>query len=124
MTWQDACKAAACSTFDALRRHPNIAPLLVADVPIGPNAMTARERLIAILLANGFPPVLAARTYATLARYILGSPFTHRADRGDLDDTGLAQVFQGLDPSLFPATVTVADNLPVPLDDEFTFGLD
>ena len=58
--------------FDVLRRHQNVTPLLAGDVPIGPNALAARERMIALLLANGFPPALAARTYATLARYILG----------------------------------------------------
>jgi TetR/AcrR family tetracycline transcriptional repressor len=55
--------------------------------------MAAREGLIGILLANGFPPELAALSYATLSRYI-------------------------------PATVSVADRLPVPLDDEFAFGLE
>jgi AcrR family transcriptional regulator len=68
MPWQQACKTLARTMFDALRRHPNAAPLLAEDVPIGPNAMAARERLIALLLDNGFPPALAARSYATLAR--------------------------------------------------------
>ena len=29
-----------------------------------------------------------------------------------------------VDPDLFPATVTVADHLPVQLEDEFAFGLE
>jgi TetR/AcrR family tetracycline transcriptional repressor len=44
--------------------------------------------------------------------------------RGDLDDAGLSQVFHNLDPRQFPATVKVADSLPVPLEDEFAFGLE
>jgi TetR/AcrR family transcriptional regulator, tetracycline repressor protein len=34
--------------------------------------MAHRERLIATLLNNGFPPGLAALAYATLARHVLG----------------------------------------------------
>ena len=126
MTWQEACKASACAMFDVLRRHRNVAPLLAENVPIGPNAMAARERLIAVLLDNGFPPSLAARSYATLARYVLGFAIQLGGHRtaGNLDDTRLSRVFHDLDPRLFPATVAVADSLPVPLDDEFEFGLD
>ena len=124
MTWQEAGKVAAHSMFDALRSHPNVAPLLTEGVPIGPNAMAAREGLIAILLDNGFPPALAARSYATLARYILGFAIQITGPRDDLDDAGVAQVFHNLDPRQFPATIKVADSLPVPLDDEFAFGLE
>jgi hypothetical protein len=110
--------------FEALRRHPNVAPLLAEAVPIGPNAMAARERLIGLLLDNGFPPALAARSYATLARYVLGFAIQLANPPVAADDARLAQVFHDLDPNQFPATVKVADNLPVPLDEEFAFGLE
>jgi AcrR family transcriptional regulator len=122
MTWQEACKAAAHSMFDALCRHRNVTPLLAGDVPIGPNALVVRERMIAFLLDNGFPPALAARSYATLARYILGFAIQLTSTR--YDDSGLSQVFHNLDPHQYPATVKVADSLPVPLEDEFAFGLE
>jgi len=121
MTWQEAGKTAAYAMFDVLRRHRNLAPLLAEDVPIGPNAMAVREGLIAMMLDNGFPPALAARSYATLARYILGFAVQVTGRR---EDAGLAQVFHNLDPHEFPATVKVAHSLPVPLDDEFAFGLE
>lgn len=124
MPWPQACKTFARAMFDALRRHPNVAPLLAGDVPIGPNAMAGREQLIALLLDNGFPPALAARSYATLARYILGFAIQLTSPRGDLDEVDLARVFHDLDRSQFPATVAVADSLPVPLEDEFAFGLE
>lgn len=123
MSLQKACKTAAHGMFDALRRHPNVAPLLAEGVPIGPNAMAGREALIAILLDNGFPPPLAARSYATLARYILGFAI-QLTGHSTAEDSQLAGVFHGLDPQLFPATVTVADHLPVQLEDEFALGLD
>jgi AcrR family transcriptional regulator len=124
MAWQEAGKTAARTMFDALRSHPNVAPLLAEDVPLGPNAMAAREGLIGILLDNGFPPELAALSYATLARYILGFAIQITGTRSDLDDARLNQVFHDLDPRTFPATISVADSLPVPLDDEFAFGLE
>jgi hypothetical protein len=124
MPWQEACKTAAYAMFDVLRQHRNVAPLLGADVMIGPNALAGREGLIAILLDNRFPPALAARSYATLARHILGFAIQLTSHRDDLDDAGLSQVFHNLDPGQFPATVKVADNLPVPLEDEFAFGLE
>jgi AcrR family transcriptional regulator len=124
MPWQEACKAASHSIFDALRRHQNVTPLLAGDVPIGPNALAARERMIAFLLANGFPPALAARSYAMLSRYILGFAIQTAGASGGLDDARLAQVFHDLDARQFPATVAVADSLPVPLEDEFAFGLE
>ena len=35
----------------------------------------------------------------------------------------MSAAFHHLDPSRYPATVAVADELPVPLEEEFTFGL-
>src|SRR5262249_48193524 len=110
----------------ALSRHRNAAPLLIEQVPIGPNAMAHRELGIAILLDNGFPPHLAARAYATLARYVLGFAIQLNTPNatGQPDDAQLSAAFRSLDRSRFPATVAVADSLPVPLEDEFAFGLE
>jgi AcrR family transcriptional regulator len=116
--WQSACKAAAHNIFDALRAHRNVAPLLAERVPAGPNAMAARELFLALLQQNGFPPPLAARAYATIARYVLGFAIQDR------EGEDASQAFHDLDPNLFPATVAAAQCLPVPLDVEFAFGLD
>jgi len=124
MAWQDACKAAAHSMFDGLSRYRNVAPLLARDVPTGPNAMAAREKVIALLLANGFPPALAARSHATLARYVLGFAIQLTGNDTAHDDAALTQIFHDLDPARFPATVAVADHLPVAWEDEFAFGLE
>lgn len=124
MPWPEACKTVAHTMFEALRLHPNVAPLLAVDVPIGPNAMAARERLIALLLDNGFPPALAARSYATLSRYILGFAIQLARSPVAVDDGRVAKVFHDLDPDKFPAIVAVADSLPLPLDEEFAFGLE
>jgi hypothetical protein len=84
--------------------------------------MAQRERLLAVLLDNGFTPQLAARSYATLARYVLG--FAIQLTGHEFDDAKLASHLDTLDPRAFPATLTVADYLPVPLDEEFALGLE
>ncbi len=125
MSWHEALRTAATALFELLGRHPNVAPLLVEQVPVGPNALVHRERSIAILLDNGFPPPLAARAYATLAHYVLGFAIQLTSPSGQQsDDTRLSATFQGMDPALFPATVAVASSMPVPLEDEFAFGLE
>jgi hypothetical protein len=112
--------------FDALSRHGKVAPLLIEQVPMGPNAMRVRENCIAVLLSSGFPPLLAARSWATLGRYVVGfaTQINGHGAISHLTDRQLSAVFHHLDPSLFPATVAVADSMPVPLEDEFAFGLD
>jgi TetR/AcrR family tetracycline transcriptional repressor len=124
--WQEACKSIARATFDALRRHPNIAPLLIEQIPIGPNAMAGRERIIALLLDSGFPPELAARFYATVARHVLGFAIqlTGHSTADEIHDAMASNQFRAVNPDEFPATTRVADHLPVPLEDEFEFGLE
>jgi len=125
-SWQQACQAAATAMFAALNRHQKVAPLLAEQVPIGPNAMALRERCLAMLIDSGFPPPLAARAYATLARYVLGFAiqFSTQGAADGRDHTEQSALFRNCDPSQFPATVAVADVLPVPLDEEFIFGLE
>ncbi len=124
-TWQEACISFAQRMFDALSRHGNVASLLVEYTPIGPNALANRELCLSVLLDNGFPPAVAAHAYATLARYVLGFAIQHggsTAVAGE-QDAELSAAFHRLDPSRYPATVAVADELPVPLEEEFEFGL-
>lgn len=123
LSWQEACKALAQNMFDSLSRHGNVAALLINYTPMGPNAMARRELCLSILLANGFAPAVAAHAYATLARYVLGFAIQHSGAAGTQQDAALASAFHRLDPSRYPATVAVADDLPVPLEAEFAFGL-
>ncbi|WLW58755.1 TetR/AcrR family transcriptional regulator [Streptomyces sp. YU58] len=126
MGWERALRTVAHAMFDALARHRNAARLMVEQIPLGPNAMALRERCVAVLLGSGFPPRVAAYAYATLARYVLG--FAVQANghggAGRPDDTRAEAAFRSVDPDLFPATVAVAGVMPVPIEDEFSFGLD
>lgn len=123
--WDRVCVSYAHSMFDALSRHGNAASLLVGRVPMGPNAMAHRERLVALLLDNGFTPHSAARTYATLSRYILGfATQVSGSAESEHRDADISAEFGRLDPERYPATVTVSGHLPVPLAEEFSFGVE
>jgi len=124
MSWDQACRTVARAMFDTLGRHPNIAPLLIERTPVGPNAMVLRERCLAVLLAGGFPPNVAARAYATLARYVLGFAIQLTGPGDDVERERMSAHLHGLSLADFPATLAVVDSLPVPLRDEFAFGLE
>ncbi|MFF5367200.1 TetR/AcrR family transcriptional regulator [Streptomyces sp. NPDC013187] len=126
MGWERALRTVAHTMFDALARHRNAARLLVEQIPVGPNAMALRERCVAVLLGSGFPPRVAAYAYATLSRYVLGFAVqaSGHGGAGQPDDAQPTAVFQSVDPHLFPATAAVAGSMPVPIEDEFSFGLE
>lgn len=123
LPWQHACISFAQSMFDALARHGNVASLLIGHVPMGPNALTQRELVLSVLLDNGFVPAVAAQAYATLSRYVLGFAIQASGSVAAPEDAELSARFHQLDASRYPATVAVAGDLPVPLQDEFEFGL-
>jgi TetR/AcrR family tetracycline transcriptional repressor len=122
-SWQRSCEAIVNSMYAALNRHPNVTRLLLDQTPFGPNAMAIRETSLSMLLENGFAPDVAARIYATLSRYVLGFAiqFSGNPDAHAAQD---AEAFHNVDPSHFPATLSVAEAMPIPLDAEFSFGLD
>ena len=125
-SWQDATARGACALYEVLKNHPNALPLLVSQVPVGPNALIHRERSVAVLLACGFPLDLAARAYTAVAHYVVGFALQQhgqRAPRGE-DAARLRDFYRGLDANTYPATVAAADALTsVPLAEEFRFGL-
>lgn len=125
LPWQQACTLFAQHMFDALSRHGNVASLLIDYTPVGPNALANRELCLTVLLDNGFAPAVAAHAYATLARYVLGFALqlSGPAAVNGQQDADLSAAFHRLDPSRYPSTVAVADDLPVPLEEEFAFGL-
>jgi len=125
LPWQQACISFAQNMFDALSWHGNVASLLIDYTPIGPNALANRELCLSVLLDNGFAPAASAHAYATLARYVLGFAIQLSGSTAASGQqvAEVSAAFHQLDPSRYPATVVVADELPVPLEEEFTFGL-
>ncbi|MQB34287.1 TetR/AcrR family transcriptional regulator [Agrobacterium rhizogenes] len=125
ITWQEFCRILAHRMFDALSRHPGVARLLVESAPTGPNAFAQRERSLSLLLSSGFPPEMAARAYTTLAHFVLGFAVQFAGHgRQNEQSVGKIAAITQLDPVLFPATIAVSHALPIPLEEEFSFGLE
>ncbi len=125
-TWQHAIARGAGALYEVLKNHPNALPLLVSEVPVGPNALIIRERALAVLLAGGFPPDLAARAYTAVAHYVVGFALQQHSPRSPRpeDATRLRDFYRALDAETYPATVAAADELTnVAPDEEFRFGL-
>lgn len=122
LDWEQACRAMATWMFEALKRHPNVAPLLLDQAPAGPNTLALRELALQVFIDAGFSPSIALRSYATLARFVLGFAIQLNGEEGE--DGALIAAYKDADPEVFPATAAVASLAPVPLDDEFRFGLD
>lgn len=123
--WQSIVAFSARSMYALLNRYKGIAALLAESIPVGPNSMERRERLIGLLLANGFSAEVASRAYATIARFVLGFAIQH-SDQGDSvanasQPTSLYR--RGVDSEKYPALHAVARHLPIGLEDEFEFGL-
>lgn len=126
VSWQDVLNQIAEVLYRKLKAHPNLVPLLVSQVPVGPNALRIRELGLRVLLANGFPPRLAAQTYTTVAHYVIGfASQQHEAGAPESRESAdLRRFYEKLDPTAFPATFAVAQHLPgTSADDEFHFGL-
>jgi AcrR family transcriptional regulator len=125
-TWQHATARGASAFYRVLKNHPNALPLLVSQVPVGPNALSNRERSLAALLGCGFPPDLAARAYTAVAHYVLGFALQQHGPGAPQqeDAASLRDFYLALDAKTYPATFAAADELTsVPLGDEFRFGL-
>lgn len=118
LSWQEACETVVHAMFDVLRRHPNVAPLLLGRVPTGPRMLAARERVLALLFDAGFAPPVALRAWATLARYVLGFGAQLKAA-----DPELPAEWTSIDMTRIPVTLAVVGHFPIPLDDEFAFGV-
>jgi AcrR family transcriptional regulator len=126
LTWQQGISGVALVLYRLLRAHPNMVPLLVSQVPIGPNALKNRERALQVLLNNGFSPSLAARAYTTVAHYVIGFAIQQKGAGvpGSVESGELARFYRTLDQTSFPATFKLAEHLPgTSVDDEFLFGL-
>ena len=124
--WDEACRRHANAVFDALRRHRYVASLLVDRVPNGPSAMALREVGLTALLADGFSPQLAARSYTTVAHYVIGFAVqaNNETDASRTNRTRINKFRSAAARSQFPATAAVAPSLSVPIEEEFSFGLE
>ncbi|MEV6655216.1 TetR/AcrR family transcriptional regulator [Streptomyces sp. NPDC051219] len=126
LSWREAVEVGAQAFYDTLRRHPNALPLLVAQVPVGPNGLANRERILRLLQGFGFPVALAARAFTAIGHYVVGFAIQQHGpgSPSSEDQSHLRDYYRALDPNTYPATAAAADDLTnVPLPEEFRFGL-
>jgi len=123
--WRAAATRRALQLREVLDKHPNVLPLLAAQLPIGPNALAIREETIAALVRHGFPHRLAARAHTTLAQYVIGHAIVQPGSPRDDEATALRDYYQGLDAEAYPHTVGAAAYLSeASAEDEFMGGLE
>jgi len=125
-SWQQSLRVVAHAMFHALGRHGNAARLLAEQIPVGPHAMALRERCVAVLLKAGFDTSLATHAYVTLARYVCGLAIqlNHENDAGRRRHEASVAALRGVEPAQFPAVHSIAEALPVSVEEVFPFGLD
>jgi AcrR family transcriptional regulator len=123
--WQEAARRIAFRFRATLSRHPNVLPLLVAQLPNGPHALRVREQSLAALMRFGLSPELAARSYNALAVYVIGSCAVEPAERsGGVEAAALGDYYRSLNPDVYPSTVAAAAALTGGSpQDEFAEGL-
>lgn len=122
--WQEATRRIALRFHRTLSEHPKAVPLVVAQIPVGPNAMASRERSMATFIELGLSPRLAARAYTTIAQFVIGFAVLEPGSPDPADAAALGAHYRYLDPDQYPHTVAVADELTsVPLEKEFLEGL-
>ena len=125
MSWQNGVTAYARALFEVLLKHRRAASLVGEHIPVGSNGMLLREGVLRLLLQAGFPPATASLAYSTVARHVLGFAMQITADPAvaSEEDALVSDYVRRLDAKRYPATVAAADALPIPLKDEFAFGL-
>ncbi len=125
--WREWCTGFITGWFEVMTRHRNVAVLMADQLPEGPNSLAAREKWLTVLLDNGFSLDLAARSATTLGHYVQGFAIQLGGERArsDVDAADYTRISEALDPLAYPALTAAiqAGVLPVPLEEEFSFGL-
>ena len=124
-SWQDAALATSDQLYQALREHPNVLALFGSQTPLGPSGLANQERVIALLLAHGFAPELAARAFHAISHYVVGFAIQEHAPSAESRETADSRAFySSLDAATFPALAKAAPfMLGCSVDEEFHFGL-
>src|SRR3954449_8517616 len=124
-TWREALERIAFAYRRFLVAHPNLLPLLVGRLPIGPHALTIRERSLAALTERGFSRELAARAFTTLLQYVVGSAVTQAGSPALVEAAAIRDYYRSLDAAAFPHVAAAAEALTrTPVEAGFVEGLE
>jgi AcrR family transcriptional regulator len=131
--WQEQVKEAGRTFHARLRAHPGVARAAIGNIPLGPNAIRASERLLGYLRAGGLPDRIVAYAADLLPLYINAVAFEQGVRESGMGDEGwdgdfltqMRDYFASLPPDQFPNFVALAGVLVEGDDTErFEFGLD
>src|SRR3954449_11370152 len=124
-TWREALERIAFAYRRFLVAHPNVLPLLVGRLPIGPHALSIRERSLAALTERGFSQELAARAFTTLLQYVVGSAMTQAGSPAPDEAAALRDYYRSLDAAAYPHVAAAAEALTrTPVEAGFVEGLE
>ena len=122
--WREALERIAFAYRRFLVDHPSLLPLLVGRLPIGPNALTIRERSLTALVERGFSPELAARAFTTLLQYVVGSAVTQAGTPAPDEAAAIQDYYRSLG-AVHPHVAAAAEALThTPREAGFVEGLD
>ena len=131
--WQEQVKEASRTFRARLRAHPGVARAAIGNIPLGPNAIRASERLLGYLRAGGLPDRVVAYAADLLPLYVNAVAFeegVREAGMGDEPSSDelaakLREYFSALPAEQFPNFVALAPVLAEGDEAErFEFGLD
>jgi len=123
-TWQEAITVGSGRLYQVLREHPNVLPLFGAQIPLGPGSLANQDRVIALLLAHGFAPDLAAQAFHAIGHYVVGFAIQQHSPAAEFRDAEESRKFySSLDAETFPALVKAAPFVHCrSAEEEFHFG--
>jgi AcrR family transcriptional regulator len=123
--WREVLTGVAFGYQRFLTEHPNVLPLLVGQLPIGPNSLLIRERSLAALIDCGFSEELAARSFTTLLQFVVGWAVTQGGDPTGDETEDITAYYRSLSAETYPHVAAAADALTeTPSGDGFTAGLE
>jgi AcrR family transcriptional regulator len=129
--WPEQVKEVARQAYRAFSAHINIALVVLATIPTGPNALRIEERLLAILFAGGVPPQPAAWFIDRLFLYIAADAYQGSLHLARQRASGLEvriqlrDYYQSLPADRFPNLTGHAEEMmPGGADERFEFGLE
>jgi AcrR family transcriptional regulator len=124
-SWREALGRIAFAYHRFLVAHPNLLPLLVGRLPVGPHALTIRERSLAALTERGFSQELAARAFTTLLQYVVGTAVTETGSPTPAEAAGIRDYYRSLDAAAYPHVAAAAEALThTPREEGFAEGLE
>jgi AcrR family transcriptional regulator len=91
--WQEQIKELARAGRDVMAKHNDIARAALATVPSGPNALRLSEGMLAIMLAGGVPPQIAAWSLDRLFLYIVTDAYESSLHQQQVAEGGTSREY-------------------------------